>query len=80
MEDLYMRKDMLMILFNLIDYNHSGFISRNEFADVMNLVLRDENTPNVTEKYIEELSLAMDFDRNGKIDANEFLGNRNGLI
>ena len=71
---------MLMILFNLIDYNHSGFISRNEFADVMNLVLRDENTPNVTEKYIEELSLAMDFDRNGKIDANEFLGNRNGLI
>ena len=69
-----------MILFNLIDYNHSGFISRNEFADVMNLVLRDENTPNVTEKYIEELSLAMDFDRNGKIDANEFLGNRNGLI
>jgi len=75
-----MRKDMLMILFNLIDYNHSGFISRNEFADVMNLVLRDENTPNVTEKYIEELSLAMDFDRNGKIDANEFLGNRNGLI
>jgi len=80
MEDLYMRKDMLMILFNLIDYNHSGFISRNEFADVMNLVLRDENTPNVNEKYIEELSLAMDFDRNGKIDANEFLGNRNGLI
>jgi len=75
-----MRKDMLMILFNLIDYNHSGFISRNEFADVMNLVLRDENTPNVNEKYIEELSLAMDFDRNGKIDANEFLGNRNGLI
>ena len=69
-----------MILFNLIDYNHSGFISRNEFADVMNLVLRDENTPNVNEKYIEELSLAMDFDRNGKIDANEFLGNRNGLI
>jgi hypothetical protein len=26
MEDLYMWKDMLMVLFNLIDYNHSGRI------------------------------------------------------
>ena len=24
MEDLYMWKDILMVLFNLIDYNHSG--------------------------------------------------------
>lgn len=69
-----MWKDILMILFNLIDYNHSGFISRNEFADVMKLVLHGENGSEVNDDYIEELSGAMDFDRNGKIDMNEFLG------
>ncbi|CAF1220604.1 unnamed protein product [Rotaria sordida] len=74
MEDLYMWKDMLMLLFNLIDYNHSGFISRNEFSDVVKLLLRGENgTGDVNEAYIEELSSAMDLDKNGKIDINEFL-------
>ncbi|CAF4984522.1 unnamed protein product, partial [Rotaria socialis] len=74
MEDLYMWKDMLMILFNLIDYNHSGFISRNEFSDIIKLLIIGENgTGEVNEAYIEELTLAMDFDKNGKIDINEFL-------
>ncbi|CAF1098795.1 unnamed protein product [Adineta steineri] len=74
MEDLYMWKDMLLTLFNLIDYNHSGFISRNEFADVIKLILHGENgTDEVNEAYIDELSSAMDFDKNGKIDINEFL-------
>jgi hypothetical protein len=27
MEDVYMRKDMLLALFNLIDYNHSGLLA-----------------------------------------------------
>jgi serine/threonine-protein phosphatase with EF-hand domain len=74
MEDLYMWKDMLMVLFNLIDYNHSGFISRNEFADVIKIILNDEKgAGEVDEEYIEELASAMDFDKNGKIDVNEFL-------
>lgn len=88
-----MWKDMLMVLFNLIDYNHSGtvkfvninrwksdlflgFISRNEFADVIKIILNDEKgAGKVDEEYIEELASAMDFDKNGKIDVNEFLGN-----
>ncbi len=75
MEDLYMWKDMLLALFNLIDYNHSGFISRNEFADIIKLMLEGENgTADVNDAYIEELTAAMDFDKNGKIDFNEFLG------
>ncbi|CAM4754238.1 unnamed protein product [Rotaria magnacalcarata] len=74
MEDLYMRKDMLLALFNLIDYNHSGFISRNEFADIIKLILDGENgTDDVNDAYIAELTSAMDFDKNGKIDFNEFL-------
>ncbi|CAF3697493.1 unnamed protein product [Rotaria sp. Silwood1] len=75
MEDLYMQKDMLILLFNLIDFNHSGFISRNEFSDVVRLLLYNENgSDHVNEADIEELSSAMDLDRNGKIDINEFLG------
>lgn len=51
-----------------------GFISRNEFADVIKLILHGENdTGDDNEAYIEELSSAMDFDKNGKIDVNEFL-------
>ena len=97
MEDLYMWKDMLLALFNLIDYNHSGwlrsrwtreglrsclgFISRNEFADVIKLILYGENgTGDVNDAYIEELTLAMDFDKNGKIDINEFLGKNASVV
>lgn len=70
-----MWKDMLMVLFNLIDYNHSGFISRNEFTDIIKLLLYGENgNGDVNEAYIDELTSAMDADRNGKIDVNEFLG------
>lgn len=53
----------------------SGFISRNEFSDIIKLILHGENgTGDVNEAYVEELTSAMDFDKNGKIDFNEFLG------
>ncbi|CAF3479330.1 unnamed protein product [Rotaria sp. Silwood1] len=75
MEDLYISKDVLMALFNLIDSDHTGFISRNEFSTVMKLLLDGKNCiGDVHQAYIEELTCAMDFDKNGKIDINEFLG------
>ncbi|CAF0789305.1 unnamed protein product [Rotaria sordida] len=75
MEDLYTWKDLLIRLFHLIDQDHSGFISPNEFSDVLKLLLYDENdTGDINEAYIEELSSAMDLDKNGQIDINEFLG------
>ncbi|CAF2529170.1 unnamed protein product [Rotaria sp. Silwood2] len=73
-EDLYRSKDILMALFNLIDSDHSGFISRDEFSDVIKLLLDSENcTGDVNQAYVEELTSAMDLDKNGKIDVNEFL-------
>ena len=41
---------------------------------MIKIILYDENGPGeVNEGYIEELVSAMDFDKNGKIDVNEFL-------
>ena len=52
-----------------------GFISRKEFSDIIKILLYDERgTSDVNEAYIDELTSAMDFDKNGKIDINEFLG------
>ena len=52
-----------------------GFISRNEFADVIKLLLHGEHgNGEVNQAYVDELCSAMDFDKNGKIDMNEFLG------
>ncbi len=63
---------MKIFIYKLIEI---GFISRNEFADIIKLILYGENgTGDVNDAYIEELTLAMDFDKNGKIDFNEFLG------
>ncbi|CAF4679781.1 unnamed protein product [Rotaria socialis] len=74
MEDLYMSKDVLMTLFNLIDSDHSGFISRDRFSDFIKLLLDRENgTGDVNQGYIDEVMSAMDLDKNGKIDVNEFL-------
>lgn len=43
---------------------------------MIKLILHDENEKaQVNDAYIEELTAAMDFDKNGKIDVNEFLGN-----
>lgn len=52
-----------------------GFISRSEFADVIKLLLHGEHgNGEVNQAYVDELCSAMDFDKNGKIDMNEFLG------
>ncbi|CAF4903370.1 unnamed protein product [Rotaria sp. Silwood2] len=42
MKVVYMSKDLLMVLFNLIDFDHSSFIRRDEFSYVVNLLLGDE--------------------------------------
>ncbi|CAF5161269.1 unnamed protein product, partial [Rotaria sp. Silwood1] len=45
------------------------------FSDALNLLFYDENdNNNVNQAYIEEIVAEMDFDMDGKIDANEFLG------
>ena len=63
------------ILISIYNLYKIGFISRNEFADVVRLILHEEDgAGDVNQTYIDELTSAMDFDKNGKIDVNEFLG------
>ncbi|CAF4704313.1 unnamed protein product, partial [Rotaria sp. Silwood2] len=74
MKVVYMSKDLLMVLFNLIDFDHSSFISRDEFSYVIKLLLDGENgTGDVNQAYVEELTCTIDLDKYGKIDVNEFL-------
>ncbi|CAF3561485.1 unnamed protein product [Rotaria sordida] len=72
MEDLYSLKDMLTALFNLIDQNHSGFINRNELAEIIKLLFNDDYPGRVTDAFIDEICSAMDINKDGAIDINEF--------
>uniref|UniRef100_A0A670IEI0 Serine/threonine-protein phosphatase n=1 Tax=Podarcis muralis TaxID=64176 RepID=A0A670IEI0_PODMU len=71
-ETLCRYKADLEIIFNMIDKDHSGLISVDEFRQtwkLFNLHLRI----NVDDESIDSLARSIDFNKDGSIDFNEFL-------
>ncbi|XP_061485422.1 serine/threonine-protein phosphatase with EF-hands 1 isoform X2 [Rhineura floridana] len=71
-ETLCRYKTDLEIIFNMIDKDHSGLISVDEFRQtwkLFNLHLRI----NVNDESIDSLARSIDFNKDGSIDFNEFL-------
>jgi Ca2+-binding EF-hand superfamily protein len=70
-EALARYKETLIALFNLIDDNHSGSINLQEFANACKIIFLDQNET-ISDESIKSMVEAMDTNKDGKIDLNEF--------
>ncbi|XP_048191450.1 serine/threonine-protein phosphatase with EF-hands 1 [Perognathus longimembris pacificus] len=71
-ETLYRYQSDLKIIFNLIDSDHSGLISIEEFRAMWKLFSAHYNV-RVDNTQVDELARTMDLNQDGSIDFNEFL-------
>ncbi|XP_040599880.1 serine/threonine-protein phosphatase with EF-hands 1 [Mesocricetus auratus] len=71
-ETLYRYRSDLKIIFNVIDTDHSGLISMDEFRTMWKLFNTHYNV-HIDDSQIDELASIMDFNKDGSIDFNEFL-------
>ncbi|XP_069896882.1 serine/threonine-protein phosphatase with EF-hands 1-like isoform X1 [Dipodomys merriami] len=71
-ETLYRYRSDLKIIFNIIDSDHSGMISIEEFQAMWKLFSSHYNVC-IDTTQIDELAHTMDLNRDGSIDFNEFL-------
>uniref|UniRef100_A0A8D1BI36 Serine/threonine-protein phosphatase with EF-hands n=2 Tax=Sus scrofa TaxID=9823 RepID=A0A8D1BI36_PIG len=72
LETLYRNRSNLETIFRIIDSDHSGFISLDEFRQTWKLFSAHMNT-DVTDDCICDLARSIDFNKDGRIDVNEFL-------
>ncbi|MGH0125062.1 UNVERIFIED_CONTAM: hypothetical protein FKN15_021490 [Acipenser sinensis] len=71
-ETLYRYRTDLEIIFNMIDKDHSGLISIEEFRQTWRLFSSHLHI-HVDNAAIDELARSIDFNKDGSIDFNEFL-------
>ncbi|KAG7467180.1 hypothetical protein MATL_G00150620 [Megalops atlanticus] len=71
-ETLYRYRTDLEIIFNIIDKDHSGLISIEEFRQTWNLFSSHLRVP-IEDSAIDDLARSIDFNKDGSIDFNEFL-------
>ncbi|XP_010594134.2 serine/threonine-protein phosphatase with EF-hands 1 [Loxodonta africana] len=71
-ETLYRYRSDLHIIFNVIDTDHSGMISMEEFRAMWKLFKKHYGVP-VDDSQVDELANKMDLNKDGSIDFNEFL-------
>ncbi|XP_012887599.1 PREDICTED: serine/threonine-protein phosphatase with EF-hands 1 isoform X3 [Dipodomys ordii] len=71
-ETLYRYRSDLKIIFNIIDSDHSGMISIEEFRAMWKLFSSHYNVC-IDNTQLDELAHTMDLNRDGSIDFNEFL-------
>nr|XP_048296565.1 serine/threonine-protein phosphatase with EF-hands 1 isoform X2 [Myodes glareolus] len=72
LEMLYRYRSDLKIIFNVIDTDHSGLISLDEFRTMWKLFNTHYNVQ-IDDSQIDELANIVDFNKDGNIDFNEFL-------
>uniref|UniRef100_A0A8D2CVW4 Serine/threonine-protein phosphatase with EF-hands n=1 Tax=Sciurus vulgaris TaxID=55149 RepID=A0A8D2CVW4_SCIVU len=72
LETLYRNRSNLETIFRIIDSDHSGFISLDEFRQTWKLFSSHMNI-NITDDCICDLARSIDFNKDGHIDINEFL-------
>nr|XP_054363401.1 serine/threonine-protein phosphatase with EF-hands 1 [Mirounga angustirostris] len=71
-ETLYRYRTDLQIIFNVIDSDHSGLISMEEFRAMWKL-FNSHYSIHIDDFQIDELAERMDLNKDGSIDFNEFL-------
>ncbi|XP_059534981.1 serine/threonine-protein phosphatase with EF-hands 1 isoform X2 [Myotis daubentonii] len=71
-ETLYRYRSDLQIIFNVIDSDHSGLISMEEFHSMWKLFCSHYNL-HIGDSQVDELAERMDLNKDGSIDFNEFL-------
>ncbi|XP_028737716.1 serine/threonine-protein phosphatase with EF-hands 2 [Peromyscus leucopus] len=72
LEKLYRNRSNLETIFRIIDSDHSGFISLDEFRQTWKLFSSHMNI-DITDDNICDLARSIDFNKDGHIDINEFL-------
>nr|KAF6492819.1 protein phosphatase with EF-hand domain 1 [Molossus molossus] len=71
-ETLYRYRSDLQIIFNVIDSDHSGLISMEEFHSMWKL-FSSHYRVHIDDSQVDELAKRMDSNKDGSIDFNEFL-------
>ncbi|KAM5284213.1 serine/threonine-protein phosphatase with EF-hands 2 isoform 2-T3 [Hipposideros larvatus] len=72
LETLYRNRSNLETIFRIIDSDHSGFISLDEFRQTWKL-FSSHMKIDITDDCIRDLARSIDFNKDGHIDINEFL-------
>nr|XP_015106220.1 serine/threonine-protein phosphatase with EF-hands 1 isoform X2 [Vicugna pacos] len=71
-ETVYRYRSDLQIIFNVIDSDHSGLISMEEFRSMWKL-FKSHYSVRIDDSQFDELAERMDLNKDGSIDFNEFL-------
>ncbi|XP_058613670.1 serine/threonine-protein phosphatase with EF-hands 1-like isoform X3 [Onychostoma macrolepis] len=72
LETLYKHHSNLESIFRMIDTDHSGLISFEEFRQTWKLLSSHLQT-DISDKAISDLAESIDFNKDGSIDINEFM-------
>ncbi|XP_054551798.1 serine/threonine-protein phosphatase with EF-hands 1 isoform X2 [Talpa occidentalis] len=71
-EILYRYRSDLQIIYNIIDSDHSGLVSIEEFRSMWKL-FNSHYSVHIEDSQVDELTERMDLNKDGSIDFNEFL-------
>lgn len=69
---MYRHHSNLETIFRIIDTDHSGLISLEEFRQTWKL-LSSHLKMEISDESISDLAISIDFNKDGSIDINEFM-------